>query len=216
MLIKPQQVWLLCLSFLMIVTWPSWAQKGKQSLPDYFPLPQGALWEYQSTTSSGGKSSFTVKVLQIEKQADGSNWYKVETKSTQSFYDWYSKPTGEVLMHREMGGQGSQSSYDGNFEPTKPLLKNPLAVGQTWTWKGKRPGVIPVDAEESNQVVAAEKIKVPAGQFDSLKVVTQVSQGGAKLKKTYWYASGIGLVKGMTESDNFASTTELVNYSFKR
>jgi hypothetical protein len=215
MSIKPKQILIFCLSFLVMMTLPSFAAKGKLQPPDYFPLPKEAVWEYQSTTSTGGKSNFTVTVVDIEKQTSGDNWYKVETKSTQSFYDWYSKPTGEVLMHRERGGQDGPSNYDGNFEPPKQFLKNPLAVGQRWTWKGQRPGIVPVDVEESNQVAVAEKIQVPAGKFDSLKVITEVSQGGAQLKKTYWYASGIGLIKGITESENFTSTSELVKYHLK-
>ncbi|WP_013325526.1 hypothetical protein [Gloeothece verrucosa] len=57
---------------------------------------------------------------------------------------------------------------------------------------------------------------VRAGQFKSVKVVTQVLQNGAKLKKTYWYADGVGLVKGMIESENFSSTSELIKYTLKK
>jgi hypothetical protein len=34
--------------------------------------------------------------------------------------------------------------------------------------------------------------------------------------KTYWYANWIGLVKSTTESGTVKSTTELVDYSFKK
>jgi hypothetical protein len=57
---------------------------------------------------------------------------------------------------------------------------------------------------------------VPAGKFQAMKVVTKVVQGGTPVTKTYWYANWIGLVKSMTDTGSVQSTTELMDYSFKR
>ena len=199
----------LCLTvFLFVMIVGSFAQSAES--PDYFPLPIGAVWKYKFITSGGQEFGFTQQVIEAEKQDDGNTWYKVEVVSTQPIYTWFSKSDGWVLMHREQS-----SGYDGKYKPAKKYLKDPMSPGDTWEWKGIRPGVQPVDLEESNQVVEVEEVVVSAGTFKAIKIVTDVVQAGASVKRTYWYADGIGFVKGVIESSSFKSTSELIEYSFK-
>ncbi|HMH45445.1 MAG TPA: hypothetical protein VK557_18300 [Pyrinomonadaceae bacterium] len=178
---------------------------------DYFPLQVGDSWKYRSTTADGKQSEFSMKVLSEEKEA-GNQLYLVETVSTfQPIHDWYSKPAGWVLMHRqEYVKTGSKAEY----QPTKQFLKNPLTSGDSWQWKGK--GMMGLDIDESNQVSGPETVSVPAGSFDAMKVITKVVQGGSPVTKTYWYAPGVGMVKSMTDTGAVQSTTELLEYSGKR
>jgi hypothetical protein len=185
----------------------SFVQSSGQSSPNYFPLSVNAVWKYKFTTSTGGEFEFTQKMIEAEKQDDGSTWYKLELVSTQSIYTWFSESDGWVLMHRE-----KSDTYDGMYKPVKKYLKNPMFPGDTWEWKGKRPGATEVDLEESNQVGEIEEIVVPAGTFKAIKVVTEVVQAGAPVKKTYWYADGVGFVKGVIDSGSFKSTSELVEF----
>jgi len=189
------------------------AQKPQQPPPDYFPLRVGDWWKYRSTTADGKQSEFTMKVLSEEKQADGTNLYLMETLTTfQPINDWYSKPSGQVLMHRIAYPKNEALKAD--YQPVKLYLKNPLAVGATWEWKGK--GMMGVDIEESSRVTATEMVEVPAGKFQAMKVETKVIQGGTPVTKTYWFANWIGLVKSMTDTGSVKSTTELMDYSFKK
>ena len=188
-------------------------QKPKEPPPDYFPLRVGDWWKYQSTAANGTQSEFTMKVLNEEKQATGDNLYQVEIQSTfKPIHEWYSKPTGWVVWHREV--YTSNESMKVSFEPVRQYLKNPLAQGATWSWKGK--GMMGVDIDESSQVVGVEAIEVPAGKFQAMKVETKVNQGGTLVTKTYWYANWIGLVKSMTDTGSVKSTTQLLDYSFKK
>ena len=175
---------------------------------DYFPLRVGDSWKYRSTTADGKQSEFSMKVLSEEKEA-GNTLYLVETVSTfQPIHDWYSKPSGWVLMHRqEYVKTGTKSEY----EPTKQFLKNPLTSGDSWQWKGK--GMMGLEIDESNEVSGPESVSVPAGSFDAMKVMTKVVQGGAPVTKTYWYAPGVGMVKSMTDTGAVKSTTELLEHS---
>ena len=172
---------------------------------DYFPLSVGDSWKYRSTTADGKQSEFTVKVLNEEKE-NGNTLYLVETVSTyQPIHDWYSKPSGWVLMHRqEYVKTGNKAEY----QPTKQFLKNPLTSGDSWTWKGK--GMMGLEIDESNEVSGPETVSVAAGKFEAMKVMTKVVQGGAPVTKTYWYAPGVGLVKSMTDTGSVKSTTELI------
>jgi hypothetical protein len=172
---------------------------------DYFPLSVGDSWKYRSTTADGKQSEFTIKVLSEEKE-NGKTLYLVETVSTfQPIHDWYSKPSGWVLMHRqEYVKTGNKAEY----QPTKQFLKNPLTSGDSWKWKGT--GMMGVEIDESNEVSGPETVSVAAGKFEAMKVMTKVVQGGAPVTKTYWYAPGVGLVKSMTDTGSVKSTTELI------
>jgi hypothetical protein len=189
------------------------AQKPQPPPPDYFPLRVGDWWKYRSTTADGKQSEFTVKVLSAEKQADGTNLYLVETlTSFQPINDWYSKPSGWVLMHRIAYPKNEALKAD--YQPVKQYLKNPLSAGASWSWKGK--GMMGVDIEETSQVAGPEAIEVPAGKFQAMKVETKVIQGGTPVTKVYWFANWIGMVKSMTDTGSVKSTTELLDYSFKK
>ena len=189
---------------------PSSSGEGSGS-KDYFPLRVGDTWKYRSTTADGKQSEFSIKVLSEEKE-NGNTLYLVETVSTfQPIHDWYSKPSGWVLMHRqEYVKTGSKAEY----QPTKQFLKNPLMRGDSWHWQGK--GMMGVEIDESNDVAGPETVSVPAGKFEAMMVATRVIQGGALVTKTYWYAPAVGLVKSMTDTGSVKSTTELLEYSVKR
>ena len=177
--------------------------------PDYFPLRVGDWWSYHSTTADGKMSDFTIKVLDLDAP---TGVYHVRYESSWPIDEWYSKPAGWVNWHKESYGKTNQSVA---FDPVRPYLKNPLAVaGGTWSWKGKVN--LGYDADESSTVAGSELVTVPAGKFTAMKVVTKVVQGGTTVTKTYWYANWIGLVKSMTDTGSVKSTTELVDYSFKK
>jgi hypothetical protein len=189
------------------------AQKSQEPPPDYFPLRVADWWKYRSTTADGKQSEFNIKVLRADKQSDGTNLYLVETLSTfQPINDWYSKPSGQVLMHRIAYPKNEALKAD--YQPVKLYLKNPLGVGAAWEWKGK--GMMGVDIQESSRVTGTETVEVPAGKFQAMKVETKVIQGGTPVTKTYWFANWIGLVKSMTDTGSVKSTTELIDYSFKK
>lgn len=185
---------------------------SKSQPPDYFPLRVGDWWTYKSTTAEGKTSEFTFKVLGQEKQPSGAIFYLVETlTSFQAINDWYSKPEGWVVLQRQ--SYPKNPSLNVAFQPPRNYLKNPLTPGDNWSWQGK--GMMDVAIQETSQVVGGESVVVPAGKFQAIKVLTQVTQGGTPVTKTYWYASQVGLVKSMTDTGTFKSTTELQDYSFK-
>ena len=201
------------LLLMLLALFTVMAQKSQEPPPDYFPLRVGDWWKYRSTTAEGKQSEFTIKVLSADKQADGTNLYLVETLSTfQPIHDWYSKPLGQVLMHRIAYPKNEALKAD--YQPVKQYLKNPLSVGASWEWKGK--GMMGVDIEESSRVTGTEAVEVPAGKFQAMKVETKVIQGGTPVTKTYWFANWVGMVKSVTDTGSVKSTTELLDYSFKK
>lgn len=187
------------------------AQKPKEPPPDYFPLRVGDWWKYRSTTQAGQSSEFTMKVASSDGAAP-TPVYLVEIESNWPIREWYSKPNGLVVWHREVFPKNQ--GMDVSFASQRNLLRNPPAAGGTWSWKGQ--GMMGVAIDEASMVFASEPIEVPAGKFQAIKVVTKVVQGGAPVTKTYWYANWVGLVRSTTDTGSVQSTTELVDYSFKR
>lgn len=185
------------------------AQKSEAPVPDYFPLRVGDSWTYRHT--SGG-ASFTLKVLGEEKQPDGTIRYEVEKLAGAKVLTLYSQADGWVLMHLERYPE--HEGLEVKYEPARPYLKNPLVADAQWGWTGK--DYTQTDLEEDNQVAGPEEVKVPAGKFRAMKVVTKVAGASAPLTRTSWYADGVGLVKSMSESGQIKYGWELVDYSFKK
>ncbi|HQR37154.1 MAG TPA: hypothetical protein PLF26_02040 [Blastocatellia bacterium] len=181
--------------------------KPKEPPPDYFPLRVGDWWSYKSTTADGKVSEFKMSVL-----SEDTGVFLVEIQSAWPIQESYSKPAGWVMWHRESYTKNAQMNVI--FDPPRQYLQNPLATGATWSWKGK--GMMAVDIDETSQVEALDVVTVPAGTFKAMRVVSKVLQGGTTVTKTYWYANWIGLVKSMTDTGTVKSTTELVDYSFKK
>ena len=161
---------------VLCVIGPAYAQKPKpkEPPPDYFPLRVADWWSYRSTTSAGNTSEFTMKVVSEDKGV-----FLVEIQSVFPIQEWYSKPPGWVVWHREAYPKNNQSVA---FEPQRQFLKNPLGANQTWSWRGK--GMMGVDVDETSTVAGSEPVTVPAGKFEAMKVVTKVVQGGTPVTKT--------------------------------
>lgn len=90
-------------------------------------------------------------------------------------------------------------SKEGKLTYNEPLprIKFPFNSGNNWNWKGKE-----FDEEDTYlldlnaRIENIEKVKVPAGTFDAIKLVTNVkSTKGTKSFVTEWYAKDIGLIK---------------------
>jgi len=182
--------------------------KPAKTAADYFPLRVGDSWTYRNSEEGG----YTLKVLSEEPHAGGPSRYVVELLSGVKILHIFSKQNGWVLFHSESypEHEGLQASY----EPPKQYLPNPLIAGQAWTWSGKDP--TQVEHQERSRAVGAEEVKVPAGKFRAMKVVTEVAGGGAKKTTTSWYADGVGLVKTMTDGGQIKYGSELTDYSFKK
>jgi hypothetical protein len=185
------------------------AKKPKAPAADFFPLRVGDSWTYRNTSDD---SQYTLKVLNEEKQGDGSSRYEMELLAGVIVRKFFTKPNGWVLLHVERYPE--HEGLEAKYEPAKQYLQNPLVPGFKWQWKGK--DYTQTNVTESNQVIGFEKVSVPAGKFRAMKVVSQVSGGTAVMNKTYWYADGVGLVKTTTEAGEIKYGSELVDYSFKK
>lgn len=185
------------------------AQKFESPVADYFPLRVGDSWTYRSTI---GSTEYSQKVLNEKKQADGTVRYLVEKVAGAKVQTSFSKAGGWVLMHSERYPEHEGLKAD--YEPAKQYLKNPLAAGAKWDWKGK--DITLAEMEEASEVAGPEEVTVLAGKFRAMKVVTKITGASTPMTRTNWYADGVGLVKSTTEAGQISSGWELKDYSFKK
>jgi DUF3108-like len=193
---------------LFLLAMSAAAQKSKAPVLDYFPLRVGDSWTYRSAS---GDTEYSVKVLNEEKQADGTIRYLVEKVAGAKVHTLFSKASGWVLMHAERYPE--HEGLEAKYEPARQYLKTPLVAGSQWSWKGE--DYTKTELKEDNQVVGRENVTVPAGKFRAMKVVTKVAGGATPMTRTYWYADGIGLVKSTTKAGQTKYGWELADYSFK-
>ena len=88
---------------------------------------------------------------------------------------------------------------EGTFTYNEPLprIKFPMLPGNSWNWKGKEYDDGEINSIElTARVEANETIQVPAGTFNTIKLVTSIkSSSGTENTVTEWFAKNVGLIK---------------------
>ena len=127
----------------------------------------------------------------IKVQGDDFKYYQqlVITDSSISILDTYSKFKYLLFFNKEM-----------KIYYKEPVVRFPLPLvkGKTWTWNGYEyfgdddSSTVAIEG----RVAGEEKIKVPAGEFTAMKVVTELVTGmGSKNTITEWIVPDIGIIK---------------------
>jgi len=158
------------------------------------PLRAGARWSYRHSTS-GTETTSHVKVLE-ELGGAAAGVYRVE-------YDLgrgvravrLLAPAGDRLMSRP-----DQSAAAASWR-----VEGVFAAGVTVT-DGSG------DLARQVRLVGKERVEVPAGAFDALKVERLGKDG--TVESVSWYAPGVGLVKRTASSSG--SVQELVTFTLPR
>ena len=111
---------------------------------------------------------------------------------------WELAPGGAWLRHPLTNG----STY--TFTPPYPAREFPLAAGKTWSGKVRSHDLATgrdFDVHYSAAVVGWERVKVPAGEFDTLVIERAVfdgywdyTRGQSEIREREWYAPAIGRV----------------------
>ena len=103
------------------------------------------------------------------------------------------------------------------YDPPQVFLPIPIKLGTRWTVKGevKLPLLGEIMAENTQEVVAVDKISVPAGTFDNCLQVKQtnvLTSPVLRLERpgTMWLAPNLGPVKFVNSDD---IVFELVRYN---
>lgn len=145
--------------------------------PLYHPTVVGTKWVM---TSSNLRMTYTVTTAE---EKDGETLVTIES---------------DVEGKSGKGEDKRVVSKGGVFGTGKPdervvFLKLPAKKGDQWV--AERLGTPGLD-QWGCTAGEVEKVKVPAGEFDALRVDTEVLTGGKVTgRMTFWYAAGRGAVK---------------------
>ncbi len=206
----------------------------------YYPVRQGAAWNYKSTGSPAGDYSFTDTITSVR---DNGFTLSTQLGNLALTQEWACQPEG--LVAQQFGGapaallnaQGirlevqasnvsgvtfpSQIKVGDQWQHTLDLQGNVNVASQTATAKG--------NARNNFTAIGRENVTVPAGTFDALKVqvITAINMTASykglplPVKFTasyiYWFAPGVGWVKasgtGNAAGTSFSETIELQSFN---
>ena len=148
------------------------------------PLPQvrsdeppewrpGDAWTYQSKAGLETQTR-VLEVIEI-REMGGVRYYVVRTEGSEHYY----------TMDLQWAGAARDRRVEARITPPLPWFAWPLDVGRRWSHKGiyeDPSGKREFDTEFA--VTASEMIEVPAGRFQSLKVVRE---SAGQYSDEYWY-----------------------------
>jgi hypothetical protein len=153
-----------------------------------FPTQVGTKWVY--TESGDRDAEVTESILKVEETPRArlvrirydSEWMK-------NGVNWGVLDVMTLWVDDE--GLFETSGRE-HIKPTFCLLKFQCTVGDVWERINPNSGAF----KGTSRVGAVEKIKVPAGEFECVRLETTMAIGQRVFwVRTDWYAAGIGLVK---------------------
>lgn len=197
-----------------------------ERIEDYFPLQEGARWQYNVEVVSPKKTLFgtqyskSTSVVTVECK-EGMNFQGqeavmfLEDRGDYQIKRYYRKE-GDALLELGYEFVSAKEQIWHALEPPVPILRQPVKPPMSWEIPTSMVG--PKGTETSFKyrinVGGGEGITVPAGRFEAIKVVS-LTFG----EDTGWYAKGVGLVKKIetfeAKEQGGRQTTkyELVSYS---
>jgi hypothetical protein len=188
------------LSLLIAVAaaFPAFAQDAVNT-PDIKP---GDRWVYQS---GEGKRTLTVASV----AADGTITGSIQTPSLGGLEITFTKEWNPKMQPAAFAGHVNFLRYDPAVCTMPPA---PWTVGQEWSCEAKysvgdSSGVVSV----KGKIEAMEKITVPAGSFDALRIRENVGGTDTKL----WYAPAARQVVKVDAGANSLYSMELTSFELK-
>ena len=206
----------------------------------YYPVREGATWNYTGTNSEVGEYSWTDTITETSDNGFTLTSQFDDLTRTQS---WECRPEGLLTLQLGGGPAGSITSNQTqlNLETqnvtgvTYPVVIN---AGDQWSHAHEFSGTMDIagqsaeangDESASFTALGLESVTVPAGTFDAMKieVATTININstfqGTTVPVTFtgtttsWYVQGVGWVKSVSTSEfggiTSTDTVELQSYS---
>jgi hypothetical protein len=137
----------------------------------------GDTWTYQSAAGTESQTQ-VLEVVDIQ-DIGGVRYYVVRIEASEHYY------TADL----HWAGSSRDKRVEARIVPPLPWFVWPLDVGRRWSHRGvfeesggKR------EFETEFAVTATEIVEVPAGRFQSLKIVRQTA---GQFSDEYWYAPDV-------------------------
>jgi hypothetical protein len=177
------------------------AQEQTYLLKDYMPQVVGSKW-IMKTTGRQGETTNTIEVGE-PKEIAAQPAFPILTNDAQGELIRGTLESATENAYYLFGAIRRPRNQDAPQAPTEslydPMVVFPakMTVGQhaTATTKTAMRGQ-PVEVTMSLDLAAVESVTVPKGTFENcLKLVYASTVGEREMKRTVWYAKGVGIVK---------------------
>lgn len=152
----------------------------------YFPTRVGAKWVYK-VTRPDRVGEVTVRVSAVETKEDGATSVTLgEVREGDQISGQFTvRPDG---LYQDVDFPGGAIYY-----PAICVLKLPHRHGASWATESR---VIQSPRAETRTAYGPERVEVPAGRFDAIRVESVYARRPAPAQRqTEWFAPGVGLVK---------------------
>lgn len=206
----------------------------------YYPVRQGATWNYKSTGGPAGEYNFTDTLSSVREEGFTLSTQIGGVTRTQ---EW--SCTSEGLVALQFGGAPAAMLNAQNMQLNLEVgnvsgvtFPDAINAGDQWqhnldlqgdmTVLGEQ-GTATGNAQTNFTAIGEENVTVPAGTFNAMKIQVDttlnmnVSYQGLSIpvaftgSYTYWFVQGVGWVKasgtGEIEGTSLSETTELQSYS---
>lgn len=157
--------------------------------PLYFPTTVGAKWVYQT---EGNKDEKVEMVMKVEDK-DGEKWVAIGS-------EWKGKVDYRHAISVSDKGLAVVDTDVSDLDEPSWLLKLPHKAGNKWDYVIALPGV----GKWKGKAIAdgTEKVEVPAGKFEAIRVKLDITFAGDRRQTTAWYAPGVGMLKQIVKSES--------------
>lgn len=188
---------LLLLGALLFISAPVWSAFPTA---DYFPLPDGASWNYIDSDSF----PYSAWVVSGTVNINGVPTKELADSEDNSFY--YTNDANGLRLHR-LGIPFASSTV--TFKPPIRMVNAAANIGDRLQSSGTADLLVPgagtfeINYTATSTIAAAERITVPAGTFDTIRHTLTFRLFGTinnvpldeTSTGTLWIASGVGIVK---------------------
>jgi hypothetical protein len=162
---------------------------------EYYPLAIGSAWHYKSNDTK-----VTLKVTKHEKVGD-KLCAVIETLRD-------GKVEGTECVSVSQAG-AIRVSFNGQAASVPLMfLKFPPKKGEKW----KVDSMIGSENVKGEFTIEEEKIKVPQGEYDTIKSVGAIEVNGQATTIAYWFAKNVGVVKLLIKTAESEVVLELEKY----
>ena len=187
---------------MLVLLGYSHAQAATDSGP-YFPVLSGIIWTYRLN----GSSNFTTTVQAGTVAING-----VATKAfldDDGFTNYFTTDVNGIRLH---GQNDPSSGINVAFVPPIKLVNAMTNVGQTVNSSGTAVTNVGNFAySASDTIVGFEKVAVPLGSFDAVRVSGNLSIVGSPVTQLFFLVKDLGLVKSTDSAAGDSDTQELVS-----
>ena len=165
--------------------------------PGYYPLAMGTTWHYRI---DNGQRQFSA-VYRISKIEDVDGLQLAQLDATSE-----GKELGSTKLTSNENGVFVQQLIFNQTDKPLLILRYPIKDQDSWRVETKTEGR-PVTIVFR---LTREQVKVPAGEYDTARVVADMNVDGTPSQVIKWYADRVGVVKQSLTIEDKTTVLELL------